>query len=111
MFADQRRRTVDLDHGESAPGRRNRITLVRMRLLSNAQRIQLRLKSTAIYNVWRRRFPLHHSLPMLYNRTVRASFLGFVLKSSALPDSRRALSKRLSVSWDLFSHSGHFSTF
>src|ERR1700689_4424306 len=48
MFADERCRTLHLDHGEPSACGRNGIAFFRVSLFSNPQRVQLRLEGAPI---------------------------------------------------------------
>src|SRR3954464_7205429 len=52
VAADERDRRVDLHHGQTAAGGRDRVTLAGVRLLLHAQRVDLGLPRLAVDDRW-----------------------------------------------------------
>ena len=67
MFANERRGTIHLDHGEPPAGGRDGVAFSRVGLLSNPQCVQLRLEGAPIDDLGRCKFSahdvFHRSLP------------------------------------------------
>ncbi len=59
MFANERCRAVDLDHGEPSAGGRNGVAFPCVGLLSNPQRVQLGLERASIDDFGRGKFICH----------------------------------------------------